>query len=295
MKILPVMLRSLNGLSRQQHPSRMARSISTTKPSLGDANDENKNSNSFETADDFERRIFSGYQDNNPKTDSFYQKLDRLEKRHGNFGASSGMNDGYNYNTQSVDGLDESFSTLSDGMDMKLKKAATSVVYNDEIYEDDYAYRADMTFQRGMTYTTKDLDLTKPGVRKSFKRPEFETTTEEVLRKADFRNVRFLANFLTEAGIIIKRSQTKISATAQRKVAREIKTARAFGLMPFTAMGTKPFVFGRTMEDVDVFRTTMEDLDVDYEFDNYDASNAAPAIVTEANDEPAFDEPISDI
>jgi hypothetical protein len=33
----------------------------------------------------------------------------------------------------------------------------------------------------------QDLDLTKAGVRKPFKRLEFEVTTEEVLRKADFR------------------------------------------------------------------------------------------------------------
>ncbi|KAF3635034.1 30S ribosomal protein S18 [Capsicum annuum] len=64
-------------------------------------------------------------------------------------------------------------------------------------------------------------------------------------------NVRFLTNFITEAGILVKRSKTGISAKAQRKIAREIKTARAFGLMPFTTMGTKQFVFGRTMEDLD--------------------------------------------
>ena len=33
----------------------------------------------------------------------------------------------------------------------------------------------------------QDLDLTKPGVRKPMKRPEFEVTSAEVLRKADFR------------------------------------------------------------------------------------------------------------
>ncbi|KAL2507265.1 Ribosomal protein S18 [Forsythia ovata] len=103
----------------------------------------------------------------------------------------------------------------------------------------------------------QDLDLRKPGIRKPYKRNEFETTSEEVLRKADFR---FLANFITEAGIIIKRSKSRISAKAQRKVAREIKTACAFGLMPFTAMGTKQFIYGKTMES----------LDEDYSYETYD-------------------------
>jgi len=44
-------------------------------------------------------------------------------------------------------------------------------------------------------------------------------------------------------------SQTRISAKAQRKIAREIKTARAFGLMPFTTMGRRPFIFGRSAEE----------------------------------------------
>lgn len=55
--------------------------------------------------------------------------------------------------------------------------------------------------------------------------------------------------------------QTGISAKAQRKVAREIKTARAFGLMPFTTMGTKSFVYGQTMES----------LDKDFEYESYNA------------------------
>lgn len=54
--------------------------------------------------------------------------------------------------------------------------------------------------------------------------------------------------------------QTRISAKAQRRVAREIKTARAFGLMPFTSMGTKPFIFGKDMEDHHQ----------DYEYNMYD-------------------------
>lgn len=109
------------------------------------------------------------------------------------------------------------------------------------------------------------------------------------------QNVRFLANFITDAGIIIKRSkvnflnnneqvelstfvlcyrfntsQTGISAKAQRKVAREIKTARAFGLMPFTTMGTKSFIFGRTMENLD------KDFEYEVFDDNADADGGRP-------------------
>ncbi|CAA0818487.1 Ribosomal protein S18 [Striga hermonthica] len=93
----------------------------------------------------------------------------------------------------------------------------------------------------------------------------FSASIFSVLLKADFRNVQFLANFITEAGVIIKRSKTGISAKAQRKVAREIKTARAFGLMPFTTMGTKQFKYGTTMED--------EDRDFEYETYEYNFVN----------------------
>ncbi|XP_043699854.1 uncharacterized protein LOC122650508 [Telopea speciosissima] len=258
MKFSRFLSRTADGdLLRLFHQPWVVRTFSTNITS-GTENNDSISNNSFESADDFERRIFGGFSESGPNTDSFYQKLDRLEKARGRSGSRLNAGNG----SQLLDGLDESFNTLSDGMDGKLKKAATYFEYDpEEISKEDYSFRPDVTFRSGTTYTTKDLDLTKPGVRKPFKRHEFEVTTAEVLRKADFRNVRFLANFLTEAGIIIKRSKTRISAKAQRKVAREIKTARAFGLMPFTTMGTKPFIFGKTMED----------LEEDDEYDNYDA------------------------
>ncbi|XWS28685.1 hypothetical protein CRYUN_Cryun25bG0092500 [Craigia yunnanensis] len=199
------------------------------------------NSNSFESAEEFERRIFGGYSGDSPKTQSFYEKLDRLGRLRDRSGSPLGSEG------ESMAWMRVSI-TLSDGMDGKLKKAATYFEFDpEEIDEGDYAFRSDVSFQSGMTYELKDLDLRRPGVRKParnitfdvtteevlrkvdfreallFRRPgvrkparniTFDVTTEEVLRKVDFRNVRFLANFLTEAGIIVKRSSTGISAKA---------------------------------------------------------------------------------
>jgi len=219
--------------------------------------DDYKQTNSFEPTDENERRIFGDSSGGNAKSDSFFQKFDRSGGRY-RFGSDS----------QTLDGLDESFNSLSDGLDGRLKEAAAYFQFDsEEIMQDNYSFRADINGDYGMTYETKDLDLRRPGVWKTSKKYEFETTTKEVLQKADFRNVRFLANFITEAGIIIKRSKTRISAKAQRKVAREIKTARAFGLMPFTTMGTKSFVFGKTMES----------LDEDFEYESYDSQIIADA------------------
>jgi hypothetical protein len=59
-------------------------------------------------------------------------------------------------NSRILDGLDESFNTLSDGMDGKLKKAATYFEFDEEeIAKDDYAFRPDMTFRPEMTYEMK--------------------------------------------------------------------------------------------------------------------------------------------
>ncbi|KAL3641774.1 hypothetical protein CASFOL_012589 [Castilleja foliolosa] len=242
MKLIHSALRSANAaLSRRFQSPNVARSFSaSTFPGL----DNGMKSNTSESIDDFEQRIFS--EGSLRSSTAFYKKLDKAEKAHDRSGMGFSFNSG---NRPSfMDGLDE--NTLTDGMEDKLKKAATYFEFDaEEVTREDYAFRPDVNLLAGMTYDTKDLDLRKPGVRKPPRRGEFVTTTEEVLLKADFRNVKFLSNFITEAGILDKRSKTGISAKAQRKVAREIKTARAFGLMPFTTMGTKQFVYGKTMED----------------------------------------------
>lgn len=216
------------------------------------------NQGKFEFGNSSEQQPFGDTTGKTSASKSFYHQLDRAEREYNKSFQGSGFN---SENTSaSLDGLDESINTLCDGMDSKLKEAAAYFEFDPvEVDKDDYSFRKDVTFYPGNTYDTKDLDLRKRAVQKPWKRPSFQTTTKEVLEKADFRNVRFLANFITDAGIIIKRSTTGISAKAQRKVAREIKTARAFGLLPFTTMGTKQFVYGRTMEN----------LESDYAYESY--------------------------
>ncbi|CAL4934207.1 unnamed protein product [Urochloa decumbens] len=229
-----------------------------------------------ETTEEFTERLFGS---KGADEGSLYRKLDRVENTSRRYGMGSGSMGGFGSrsssgsmggfggfgdrnNTGSIGGFGDrsssgslgSFDSLNDGMNQMLGDAARKFQMDDEDDgedwdDEDFDFRSDVDFRRGGRYDVRDLDLKRPAAAKNPPRPQFETTTAEVLRKADFRNVRFLSNFLTEAGIIIKRSQTRISAKAQRKIAREIKTARAFGLMPFTTMGRRPFIFGRSAEE----------------------------------------------
>lgn len=60
---------------------------------------------------------------------------------------------------------------------------------------------------------------------------------------ADFRNLEFLNEFVTEGGQIVHRSKSKLQAKVHRHLARQIKTARVMALLPHA---------GRTID----FRTT---------------------------------------
>ncbi|XP_057871577.2 uncharacterized protein LOC131077984 isoform X2 [Cryptomeria japonica] len=235
----------------------------TSKVSVGPRSSPNESQFSVESADDIEHRLFGGFNDNDSQPNSFYQKLDRIEKARRKVSSSFGKEDWGGDLGWEGDRIGLDSDTLNDGMDDKLKKAALEHDYGAVRPDDDYSFRPDSTFSPGTQYKVQDLDLTKPAVQKVYRRYTFQTATKEVLRKADFRNARFLQNFITEAGILWPRKKFNISAKAQRKLVREIKTARAFGLLPFTLMGKKPFAFGKTMED----------LDEDYRYDTY-AENA---------------------
>ncbi|KAM7466973.1 hypothetical protein LguiB_014535 [Lonicera macranthoides] len=173
--------------------------------------------------------------------------------------------------------LDETFNTLSDGVDEKLKKAVTNFDIDvEEMEKDDFTFSPDVEFPYVEDFTFSPDVFLGPLRCLPVDRRQCLMGFVGVGPRYP-RNVRFLANFITESGITIKRNKTKLSAKAQRKIAREIKTARAFGLMPFTTMGTKHFILGRIMEA----------LDEDYECDNYDTPNS---IDMDANSDPVEEE-----
>lgn len=58
-------------------------------------------------------------------------------------------------NSQFMSGFGESFDSLQDGMDEKLEKVAQTFAFTDEIQNDDYAFRPDVNFFPGTTYTTR--------------------------------------------------------------------------------------------------------------------------------------------
>ncbi|KAL9258037.1 Small ribosomal subunit protein bS18-like protein [Drosera capensis] len=277
MKLIRFALRATNdGLLCNARSGLMGRAFSTN---AAFANNENANAPPFESDEDFENRIFGARPEDS--SNSFFKKVQRLESSSARSSMASLFEDGleetlkkeaaYFKMTEEVDEDDYTYRpdmNFQDGQTYDTKASNSFLLYcitplpsavpptiyllaRYDLYESDVFLTVDIR---------QDLDLTKPGVWKPTVPDEFEVTTKEVLQKADFRNVRFLANFITDAGIIIKRNKTKISAKAQRKVAREIKTARAFGLLPFTTMGTKAYVFGRTMQN----------LDEDYEHYRYD-------------------------
>eukprot|EP00850_Spirogloea_muscicola_P001132 SM000004S15002 [mRNA] locus=s4:721695:722930:+ [translate_table: standard] len=121
--------------------------------------------------------------------------------------------------------------------------AAMEVVDLDDPAAKPFQYRPERLFFPGQSYDLEDLDLTKPPAAKPMvvKKQRAVHTTRTVLDQADFRNVRFLANYLTDTGNLVPRRQTRVSAKAQRKMVREVKTARALGLLPFTSIGRPPF------------------------------------------------------
>ncbi|KAF6153652.1 hypothetical protein GIB67_027519 [Kingdonia uniflora] len=181
MKLIKVAVRSFE-VSRQWGT---ARGLSTGRTSGGFYGD--NDSNSQESADNFEKRIFGGLSGNSQNNDPFLRKLDEVERVRDRFGNRPGNNE--NSNSMIFDGLDENCTTLSDGMDGKLKKAATNFEFDPQETKgyDGFSKGPNKPFSSRMSFQPKEPNYLRQPARRLSKRPEFETTTAEVLKKADFR------------------------------------------------------------------------------------------------------------
>ncbi|KAL8089272.1 hypothetical protein AgCh_038898 [Apium graveolens] len=137
--------------------------LSLERPPVTKGAEPNEHDNVFEYGDDFEHRIFGGFtgkgSNDSPSQQSLFRRLDKAEKAHNNsyFGSFGGR---FNLDNRSeiFDGLDESFNTLSDVMDDKLKEAATCYDVPGIEEDIDYKYRPNVNWNRiGETYELKNM------------------------------------------------------------------------------------------------------------------------------------------
>ena len=68
-------------------------------------------------------------------------------------------------------------------------------------------------------------------VRTSFKESEF---SEENVLEINYKDVKVLSKFISEQGKILPRRVTGLNNKQQRQLSKAIKTARIFGIMPFS-------------------------------------------------------------
>ncbi|BBN15727.1 hypothetical protein MPTK1_7g00310 [Marchantia polymorpha subsp. ruderalis] len=208
-----------------------------------------------EALDDFEYRVLGTASDlDDTRDDDFLRELDEIGR------SARGIRE---YDEGEEDsGADEDEDWDDDKAQVLTDLALSNLEEFDlEDEQRPYRLRADRLFFPGQLYDPEDLDISKPvaELEKPTSRTRKNYSSKEVCQIADFRNPRYLSNFLRESSRILPRRHHQVSAKAQRKINREIKTARVLGLMPFTSMGDAPFRFMRSRSDDDPYPGSEED------------------------------------
>ena len=96
--------------------------------------------------------MFGGFNDSYPQPNSFYQKLDKIEKACRQASSSFVKEDWGGESGWEGDQIGLQSDTLNDGMHDKLKKASLEHDYGAVRQEDDYSFRPDTTFTSGTQY-----------------------------------------------------------------------------------------------------------------------------------------------
>lgn len=200
--------------------------------------------------DDFELRVLGiSSKKDDGEDDDLLRELEEIERSAS--WRAAGPAAGESGDDSEEDDDDEEWE--DDERGQVLSDAALSAIVDYDLDDEQrpYQFRPDRLFFPGQTYDPEDLDLSKRPDELEKPPPRYRRRYDnnEVLQRADFRNPRYLSNFITETSRILPKRRSSLTAKAQRKVIREIKTARTFGLMPFTSMGKSPFRFLRSRLD----------------------------------------------
>lgn len=204
--------------------------------------------------DDFESRVLGlSSKKDDGEDDDLLRELEEIERSASWRAAGPAAGDAGEDDSDMQEEDDDDDEDWEDERGQVLSDAALSAIVDYDLDDEQrpYQFRPDRLFFPGQTYDPEDLDLSKKPDELEKPPPRYRRKYDnnEVLQRADFRNPRYLSNFIAETSRILPKRRSSLTAKAQRKVIREIKTARTFGLMPFTSMGRAPFRFLRSRLD----------------------------------------------
>lgn len=121
---------------------------------------------------------------------------------------------------------------LPDGYDVDV---ASGKIYPDKIKPEDYYFKEKLASKESeYNKIFKSSGQMFPKVVLSRNKTRKKNLRNISLNDVDPKNTEFLAQFMTPAGLIKNRWQTRLKARAQRKISRAIKHARNLNLFPFT-------------------------------------------------------------
>ncbi|GBC04120.1 hypothetical protein RclHR1_05520008 [Rhizophagus clarus] len=112
-----------------------------------------------------------------------------------------------------------------------------SVVMNDRTHTIESQVKYGKTFRYGELYAPHELNEDNYKNRKYVSRKPPTVDTFDALKLnplTEYKNYTLLSNFVSDMGRILPRSITGLTAKNQRKLAKAIKRARSFGLIPTT-------------------------------------------------------------
>jgi small subunit ribosomal protein S18 len=130
------------------------------------------------------------------------------------------------------DGADETASRLASAASGTREVERPARLSRDRLYYPGQNYEpSDLAAQTARTAPVRHTAAGKT-VKNPMRGKAVEAT---LLERAAYEDARFLTQFVSDTGKIYPKRRLGVSAKAQRKIARAIKTARQMGILPYTS------------------------------------------------------------